>query len=46
MEKKLGGVTEAGAPQTPVDKEKEAANERIMAVGRATGAIWAKPKEE
>lgn len=33
-------------PPTPIDKEAAAAQERILEVGRATGAKWAQSKEE
>ena len=39
---KLGGITEAGIPNVPeMSEEEKATKERIMAVGRATGAKWA-----
>jgi len=47
IKQQLAGKGQAGmtAP-TPVDKEAMAANERIMSIGRATGAKWAQPQEQ
>lgn len=44
---KLAGKGQAGQTLVkPVDKEKEAADKRIKAVGDATGAVWAKNMEK
>ena len=44
----LAGKGQAGLPPTAptISKEEQASQDRIMAVGRATGANWAKPKED
>lgn len=39
------GRSLTGNPQTPEDIKKAAADERVMAIGRAGGASWAKKKE-
>jgi len=45
-EEKAGGQASAGQEEKPkFSKEELAANERVMAVGRAGGAAWAKKKE-
>ena len=47
QKQQLGGITEAGHPQQPeLSKEEQASRERIMAVGRATGARWAQEENE
>ena len=46
--KELGGHSDAGQERvkTPEELEKEKANDRIMKIGKAVGAEWAKKKEE
>ena len=43
----LGGQSDAGQERvkTPEELEKEKANDRIMKIGKAVGAEWAKPKD-
>jgi len=42
IKQQLAGKGAAGStPKAPVDKEQEASNERIKAIGKATGAKWA-----
>ena len=45
--KELGGHADAGQERvkTPEELEKEKANDRIMKIGKAVGAEWAKPKD-
>jgi len=42
IKQQLAGKGVAGStPKAPIDKAKEASNERVKAVGKATGAKWA-----
>ena len=45
-EEKVGGRAKAGTPQTPEEKLKAEADARVQRIGEATGAQWAKPKQE